>query len=143
MSIDRDPQDLDLATRAQIDGVSFLLALFVDLTGKPCAKLVPVEAAEALQRDGVGFAGFAVGAIGQRPDDPDLIAIPDPASYTPLPWIRADLALVLTLEAQTLTRACGKAHLRNLEPEDLVALTVEAAAMARVPLAGTTWIPGT
>jgi glutamine synthetase len=94
MSIDSDPQDLDLATRAQIDGVSFLLALFVDLTGKPCAKLVPVEAAEALQRDGVGFAGFAVGAIGQRPDDPDLIAIPDPASYTPVPWIRADLALV-------------------------------------------------
>jgi hypothetical protein len=32
---------------------------------------------------------------------------------------------------------------RNLEPEDLVALTVEAAAMARVPLAGTNWIPGT
>jgi hypothetical protein len=30
----------------------------------------------------------------------------------------------------------------NLEPEDLVALTVEAAAMARVPLAGTNWIPG-
>jgi hypothetical protein len=30
----------------------------------------------------------------------------------------------------------------NLEPEDLCALTVEAAAMARVPLAGTNWIPG-
>ena len=30
----------------------------------------------------------------------------------------------------------------HLEPEDLVALTVEAAAMARVPLAGTSWIPG-
>ena len=40
-------------------------------------------------------------------------------------------------------RACGKSHVQNLEPEDLVALTVEAAAMARVPLAGTTWIPGT
>ena len=49
---------------------------------------------------------------------------------------------VLTLEAQTLARACGKSHLRNLEPEDLCALTVEAAAMARVPLAGTNWIPG-
>ena len=49
---------------------------------------------------------------------------------------------VLTLEAQTLARACGKNDLRNLEPEDLVALTVESAAMARVPLAGTTWIPG-
>jgi hypothetical protein len=46
------------------------------------------------------------------------------------------------LEAQTLTRACGKSHLHNLEPEDLVALTIEAAAIARVPLAGTGWIPG-
>jgi glutamine synthetase len=84
----------DLRTRAQADGVRFLLALFVDLTGKPCAKLVPVEAADELQRDGVGFAGYAVGAIGQQPQDPDLIAIPDVDSYTPLPWVRPDLALV-------------------------------------------------
>ncbi len=48
----------------------------------------------------------------------------------------------LTLEAQTIARANGKSHVLNLEPEDLVALTVEAAAMAGVPLAGTTWIPG-
>ncbi len=48
----------------------------------------------------------------------------------------------LVLEAQTVARACGKSHLHNLEPEDLVALTVEAAAMAQVPLAGTNWIPG-
>ena len=48
---------------------------------------------------------------------------------------------VLSLEAQTLARACGKSHIRNLEPEDLNALTVEASAMARVPLAGTNWIP--
>ena len=55
----------------------------------------------------------------------------------------ANYLRVLTMEAQTLARACGKSHLRNLEPEDLVALTVESAAMARVPLAGTNWIPGT
>jgi methylamine---glutamate N-methyltransferase subunit C len=54
----------------------------------------------------------------------------------------ANYLRVLTMEAQTLARACGKSDLRNLEPEDLVALTVEAAAMARVPLAGTSWIPG-
>ena len=54
----------------------------------------------------------------------------------------ANYLRVLTLEAQTLARACGKSHVHNLEPEDLVALTVEAAAMARVPLAGTNWIPG-
>ena len=48
----------------------------------------------------------------------------------------------MTLELQTLARACGKSHVLNLEPEDLVAMTVEAAAMAQVPLAGTDWIPG-
>ena len=49
---------------------------------------------------------------------------------------------VMTLEAQTIARASGKNDLHNLEPEDLCALTVESAAMARVPLAGTNWIPG-
>jgi glutamate synthase domain-containing protein 2 len=54
----------------------------------------------------------------------------------------ANYLRVLTMEAQTIARACGKSHLHNLEPEDLVALTIEASAMARVPLAGTSWIPG-
>ena len=49
---------------------------------------------------------------------------------------------VLTLEYQTIAQACGKSHVHNLEPEDLCALTIEAAAMAGVPLAGTSWIPG-
>jgi glutamate synthase domain-containing protein 2 len=48
----------------------------------------------------------------------------------------------MVLELQTLARACGKSHVHNLEPEDLAALTIEAAAMAGVPLAGTHWIPG-
>ena len=54
----------------------------------------------------------------------------------------ANYLRVLTLETQTLARANGKSHVHNLEPEDLVALTIEAAAMAKVPLAGTDWIPG-
>ncbi|MEL6287150.1 MAG: FMN-binding glutamate synthase family protein [Pseudomonadota bacterium] len=54
----------------------------------------------------------------------------------------ANYLRVLTLEVQTLARANGKSHVHNLEPDDLVALTVEAAAMAGVPLAGTNWIPG-
>jgi glutamate synthase domain-containing protein 2 len=48
----------------------------------------------------------------------------------------------LVMELTTLARACGKSNVHNLEPEDLVALTIESAAMARVPLAGTSWIPG-
>ena len=48
----------------------------------------------------------------------------------------------LTMELTTLARACGKQDVHHLEREDLVALTVEAAAMAGVPLAGTQWVPG-
>ncbi len=54
----------------------------------------------------------------------------------------ANFLAVMTLECQTIARANGKSDVRNLEPEDLVALTVESAAMAKVPLAGTDWIPG-
>ena len=49
---------------------------------------------------------------------------------------------VMTMEAQAIARACGKNHVLHLEPEDLCAISIEAAAMARVPLAGTNWVPG-
>ncbi|MEC7557885.1 MAG: FMN-binding glutamate synthase family protein [Planctomycetota bacterium] len=56
-------------------------------------------------------------------------------------WVRNYLQVV-NMEVTTLARACGKSDVHHLEREDLAALTVEAAAMARVPLAGTSWIPG-
>ena len=71
--------------------VEFVFAQFVDMHGKPCAKLVPTSGLDALFEDGAGFAGFAAGEVGQRPHDPDITAIPDPASFTPLPW-RPDVA---------------------------------------------------
>jgi glutamate synthase domain-containing protein 2 len=79
--------------------------------------------------------------------DPAGITTQDPELFKRLDPIKAGHRLanylaVMTLEAQTIARACGKSHVHNLEPEDLVALTIEAAAMARVPLAGTDWIPG-
>jgi methylamine---glutamate N-methyltransferase subunit C len=54
----------------------------------------------------------------------------------------ANYLRTLTMELTTLARACGKQDVHHLEREDLVALTVESAAMAGVPLAGTDWIPG-
>ena len=87
-------QNPDLATLCEVNGTRFILALFVDLPGKPCAKLVPVEAVDELAADGVGFAGYAVGAMGQEPKDPDLVAVPDPTSFTPVPFIKEGLAIV-------------------------------------------------
>ena len=82
----------------------------------------------------------------QAGNDPAGITTQDEKLSSRLDPIKAGKQLanylnVLTLEAQTLARACGKSHIRNLEPEDLNALTVEASAMAMVPLAGTNWIP--
>ena len=48
----------------------------------------------------------------------------------------------MTMELQMLARACGKTNVHSLEPEDLAALTIEASAMARVPLAGTNYTVG-
>ncbi|MFV2945926.1 FMN-binding glutamate synthase family protein [Pseudomonas japonica] len=83
----------------------------------------------------------------QNGRDPAGITTQDPELSKRLDPVEAGRRLanylrVLVLEAQTMARACGKSHLHNLYPEDLVALTVEAAAMARVPLAGTSWVPG-
>ena len=79
--------------------------------------------------------------------DPAGITTQDPTLSARLDPVAAGRRLanylsVMTLEAQTIARACGKSHVHNLEPEDLCALTLEAAAMAGVPLAGTGWIPG-
>jgi glutamate synthase domain-containing protein 2 len=80
-------------------------------------------------------------------NDPAGITTQDPilmARFDPIDGGRRlrNYLKVMSLEAQTIARACGKNHVLNLEPEDLCALTIEAAAMAGVPLSGTDWIPG-
>ena len=75
----------DVARLVRDRGVEFLFAQFVDLHGKPNAKLVPAHHLDDLLEDGAGFAGFAAGDIGQGPHDPDLVAIPDVRSFTILP----------------------------------------------------------
>ena len=74
--------------RAQVDGggIEFFFAHFVDMYARPSAKLVPAASLDALVEDGAGFAGFAAGELGQVPSDPDIAAIPDLDSFTPVPW---------------------------------------------------------
>jgi glutamate synthase domain-containing protein 2 len=77
--------------------------------------------------------------VGIATQDPELEARLDTgrAAESVANYLRA-----ITMEVTALARACGKSDVHHLEPEDLVALTVESAAMAQVPLAGTNWIPG-
>ena len=69
----------DVKRRAQEDGIEFFLAQFVDMNGKPSAKLMPIQAIDELLGEGAGFAGFAAGPIGQTPASPDMLAVPDVA----------------------------------------------------------------
>lgn len=48
----------------------------------------------------------------------------------------------LTLRGSVASPGLREVRLQNREHEDLAALCLEAAAMARVPVAGTTWGPG-
>jgi methylamine---glutamate N-methyltransferase subunit C len=82
-------------------------------------------------------AGLDPAGISTQDDDLAVRFDPELGGHRLANYLRT-----MVLETQTLARACGKSHVHNLEPEDLVALTVEAAAMARVPLAGTSWVPG-
>jgi glutamine synthetase len=76
----------EIRSRSEDLGVEFYFAQFVDMYGRPSAKLVPAEYLDDLVSDGAGFAGFAAGEIGQLPSDPDIAAIPDLNSFTPVPW---------------------------------------------------------
>jgi glutamine synthetase len=81
------PQSIeDIRREIEARDIEFLLAQFVDMHAKPSAKLVPASHLDDLFRDGAGFAGFAAGDIGQGPHHPDMAAIPDPTSFTPVPW---------------------------------------------------------
>ena len=129
--------------------VAKALALGADAVSIGVAALVALNCNRPLYVEDYAALGTAPGychhcqtgrcPVGVTTQDPELEARLEPNAAARR--VRNYLS-TMVLEAQTLARACGKSHMLNLEPEDLVALTPEAAAMARVPLAGTNWIPG-
>jgi len=129
--------------------VAKALALGADAVAIGTAALVALGDNDPVHEEEYRKLGTTAGAYDDWQDgrDPAGITTQDPELASRLDPVAAGRRLanylsVLALEAQTIARACGKSHLHNLEPEDLVALTIEAAAMAGVPLAGTNWIPG-
>ncbi|MEX2645245.1 MAG: type III glutamate--ammonia ligase [Gaiellaceae bacterium] len=76
----------DIRRAAKERGIEFYFAQFVDMHARPSAKLIPAASLDGLVADGAGFAGFAAGDIGQVPSDPDIAAMPDLRSFTPVPW---------------------------------------------------------
>jgi glutamine synthetase len=86
MAVASSPSLDEVKKAASARGVEFFFAQFVDMYGRPSAKLVPAQNLDDLVSEGAGFAGFAAGEIGQMPSDPDIAAIPDLGSFTLVPW---------------------------------------------------------
>jgi glutamate synthase domain-containing protein 2 len=129
--------------------VAKALALGADAVSIGTAALVALGDNDPAHETAYQTLGTTAGAYDDWHEgrDPAGITTQDPVLAARLDPVLAGRRLanylaVMTLEAQTIARACGKSHLHALEPEDLVALTIESAAMAGVKLAGTDWIPG-
>ena len=129
--------------------VAKALALGADAVAIGSAALIALGDNDPIYEEEYNKLGTTAGAYDDWHEgmDPAGITTQDPELMQRFDPIEGGRRLrnylkVMTLEAQTIARACGKNHLHNLEPEDLVALTIEAAAMAQVPLAGTDWYPG-
>ena len=76
----------EVASKMAEDGIEFILAQFVDITGAAKVKMMPVSSFDDAIDDGAGFAGAAVWGVGQGPHSHDMLARIDIESYTPVPW---------------------------------------------------------
>jgi glutamate synthase domain-containing protein 2 len=77
--------------------------------------------------------------VGITTQDPELVArlpIDEAAQRV------ANFLVAMTLEVQMIARSCGKSNVHDLDPDDMRALTIEAAAITGIPLVGTQWVPG-
>ena len=129
--------------------VAKALALGADAVSIGSAAMIAIGDNDPRWESEYNLLGTTAGAYDEwhKGNDPAGITTQDPTLVARLDPVEGGRRLrnylkVMALEAQTIARACGKSHVHNLEPEDLCALTIEAAAMAGVPLAGTSWIPG-
>ncbi len=151
-------KDLDMHRKVQLvvgggirsgADVAKALALGADAVSIGTAALIAIGDNDPAWEEEYKKLGTRAGFWDDYQDgsDPAGITTQNPDLFKRLDPVKAGRRLanylrVLTLETQTLARANGKSHVHNMEPEDLVALTIESAAMAGVPLAGTNWIPG-
>jgi glutamine synthetase len=83
-----------ILSQLRAQDIRYVLAQFVDIHGSAKAKSVPVEHLDMILGDGAGFAGFALWGFGMGPHGPDYMAVGDPATVKPLPWMPGHARIV-------------------------------------------------
>jgi glutamate synthase domain-containing protein 2 len=134
--------------RSGID-VAKALALGADACYIGTAALIALNCNAPLFLDDYAALGTEPGACHHCHTGrcPVGITTQDPALTARLPIDEAaervaNFLTAMTLEVQMIARACGKANVHDLDPDDMRALTIEAAAITGIPLVGTNWVPG-
>jgi len=121
----------DLAQFAAENGVKYFMISFTDLFGGQRAKLVPAQAIAEMAEEGAGFAGFATW-LDMTPADPDMLAVPDPASVIQLPW-KPEVAWVAAncvMDGEAVAQAPRNTLIRQVEAAAARGLTVKTGVEA-------------
>lgn len=123
--------------------VAKAIALGADAVSIGTAALIALNCNRDLYREDYEELGTAPGQchhchtgrcpVGITTQNPELMARLDPeeAAERVVHFLNA-----MTLEVQMIARACGKANVHDLEPEDMRALTLESALITGIPLVG-------
>jgi glutamine synthetase len=75
----------DIIARVDEDGVEFIRLWFTDINGQLKSFSVGREELEGALTDGMGFDGSSITGFNAI-EESDMIAMPDPDTYTLLPW---------------------------------------------------------
>jgi glutamate synthase domain-containing protein 2 len=129
--------------RSGVD-VAKAIALGADACYIGTAALIALNCNRPIYLEDYAALGTAPGAchhchtgrcpVGVTTQDPELMArLPVDEAAERI----ANFLTAMTLEVQMIARACGKANVHDLDPEDMRSLTLECALITGIPLVGT------
>jgi glutamine synthetase len=78
-----------LARQLAEQGVTYAMGAWIDVLGRAKSKVVPIDHLPAMIAGSERYTPRGMGGIGEmNPNEPECIAVPDPATLTILPWDR-------------------------------------------------------
>ena len=84
--LERDPEAIDFVLhKARENDVKFIRLWFTDILGSLKGVAVTVEELESSLTRGMGFDGSSIEGFA-RSDESDMFALPDPTTFSILPW---------------------------------------------------------